>query len=48
MSELIEAKKKLYGLLIKLKKPTEREIDIMYDLSRDTDIQRILRNSIGN
>ena len=46
MSELIEAKKKLYGLLLKLSNPTDKEIDIMYELSMDKDIQKILSDSI--
>jgi len=46
MSEIIESKKKLYGLLLKLPNPTDKEIDIMYELSMDKDIQKILSDSI--
>lgn len=46
MSELIEAKRKLYGLLLRLPNPTDKEIDIMYELSLDSDIREILSNAI--
>ena len=46
MSEIIEAKKKLYGLLLKLSNPTDKEIDIMYELSMDKDIRKILSNNL--
>jgi hypothetical protein len=42
MSKLIEAKQRLYGLLLRLPDPTDKEIDIMYELSKDEDIQELL------
>jgi hypothetical protein len=46
MSEIIEAKKKLFGLLLKLPNPTDKEIDIMYELSMDNDIRKILSDNL--
>ncbi len=43
MSEIVEAKKKLYGLLLKLANPTDKEVDIMYELSMDNDIRKVLQ-----
>jgi hypothetical protein len=42
MSELIESKKKLYRLLLKSPNPTDKEVDIMYELSKDKDIQELI------
>lgn len=35
MSEIVEAKKKLYGLLLNLSNPTDKEIDIMNENNVD-------------
>ena len=43
-----EAKKNLYGLLLSLSNPTDAEINIMYELSMDSDIREILEESINN
>lgn len=46
MSEIVEAKKKLYGLLLNLSNPTDKEIDIMYELSMDADIRKVLQRKL--
>ena len=46
MSEIVEAKKKLYGLLLNLSNPTDKEIDIMYELSMDADIRKVLQQNL--
>lgn len=48
MTTLAKAKRDLYGLLLGLDKPTDSEINIMYKLSMDRDVQRILRKSLNN
>jgi len=47
MSELIEAKRKLYLLLLhkQSSEMTQAELSILYDLSQDDDIQKILTGS---
>ena len=40
---LIELKCKLYAALLKLKNPTDADVNLMYELSKDKDIQNILR-----
>lgn len=42
----IEAKKNLYGILLKISDPTNSEINIMYELSKDSDIQNILSENL--
>jgi hypothetical protein len=42
MNEIVEAKKKLYGLLLSLPNPTDKEVDIMYALCMDADIRKVL------
>ena len=46
MSEIVESKRKLYGLLLSLPNPTDKEIDIMYELSMDIDIQKVLQQNL--
>ena len=46
MSEIVEAKRKLYGLLLRLPNPTDKEIDIMYELSMDIDMQKVLQRNL--
>jgi len=46
MSELVETKKKLYGLLLNLPNPTDKEVDIMYELSMDIDIRKVLQQNL--
>ena len=46
MNEIVETKKKLYGLLLSLSNPTDKEIDIMYELSMDIDIKKVLQHNL--
>ncbi len=48
MSELIEAKRNLYLLLLRKSNDeiTDAEINIRYELAKDDDIQAILNNAI--
>ena len=40
--KLSELKRELYSALLKLKTPTDSEINIMYELSQDKGIQALL------
>lgn len=48
-TEIFEAKKKLYSLLLRLdpENITDNEADIMYSLSKDDSIQSVLNSSIA-
>ena len=47
MTEIAKLKIKLYGLLLKQKKQSDTEIDIMYHLSKDSEVQLYLEESMG-
>lgn len=46
--ELLEAKRKLYSLILNLTEDemTENELDIMYLLAKDEQIQHFLKNTL--
>ena len=49
-SEILEAKRRLYSLLLKRKVEdlTTKEVDILYALSKDWDIQKLLSKNVKN
>ena len=44
MRDTLEAKKRLYSLLLDKHKPTKNEIDLMYLLAKDKEIQQYFTN----
>lgn len=45
-SPLVMVKRQLYGMLLSLEDPTNNEIEIMYHLAKDKDIQEFLKKAI--
>lgn len=45
--ELIEAKRVLYGLLLRKEDPSYAEIKVMYELIFDSDIQKLVQKALN-